>query len=243
MDNEQLTDSLFEALFRQAVIDDYVAEIDGIPPNEELAKIYSFSPEFELRMKKVFARYRRKEIFVRITKYIKRVAVVFLLASTVLFGILLINPEVRAAVGKVVVEWFEKFTSITFSGEEMETNEDMGRLRTEYMPDGYFQSSIEYFGNRTQVIFSNDSSAEIRFIYSPGKNIANFSIDNENHTIENYMIGNASAFIAAALNNDFDNGIIFNVENYDVEIWGKIPVDELIKMAESVIENKSEPIN
>jgi len=48
-------ESVFESLFRQAVIDAFVKEIEAIPSNEELKKIYSFSPQFELRMKKLFS--------------------------------------------------------------------------------------------------------------------------------------------------------------------------------------------
>jgi hypothetical protein len=60
MNKDRVNDEVFEALFRQAVIDDFNEEIDSIPTNEDLAKIYSFSPEFEIRMKKLFIKDRRK---------------------------------------------------------------------------------------------------------------------------------------------------------------------------------------
>ena len=40
MNTNQLSDSVFEALFRQAVIDSIYEEIDELPPNEELAAMY-----------------------------------------------------------------------------------------------------------------------------------------------------------------------------------------------------------
>ena len=45
----------FETLFRQAVIDSFVEEIKAIPSDEELKKIYSFSPQFERRMEKLLS--------------------------------------------------------------------------------------------------------------------------------------------------------------------------------------------
>lgn len=38
-----------------AVIDEYNEEINSIPPKEKLMQTISFSPEFELKMKKLFA--------------------------------------------------------------------------------------------------------------------------------------------------------------------------------------------
>ncbi|MCL2517190.1 MAG: hypothetical protein FWF15_01380 [Oscillospiraceae bacterium] len=107
MDNSKNNDPVFEALFKQAVIDDYTDEIDSIPSNDELVKKYPFTPQFNVRMKKLFARVRRKEILNKVIKFSQRAAVIFLFFTTFLFGLLLINPEVRATVGNVFVEWFE----------------------------------------------------------------------------------------------------------------------------------------
>lgn len=77
INKDQVNDVIFEALFRQAVIDDFNEEIDSIPTNEQLAKIYS----------------------------------IFIIVLGLLFGTLFFNIEVRAAVGKVLVEWYEKVWS------------------------------------------------------------------------------------------------------------------------------------
>lgn len=61
MNKDQVNDVIFEALFRQAVIDDFNEKIDSIPTNEQLAEIYSFSWEFEMRMKKLFVKDHRRK--------------------------------------------------------------------------------------------------------------------------------------------------------------------------------------
>jgi hypothetical protein len=228
-------DPVFEALFRQAVIDKYDDEINSLPSNEELAKLYPFSPSFDLRMKRVIARYRRKDIFQKISKNMQRVAVILLIVSTVFFGMLLTNPEVRAAVGNVIVGWYEQFTSITFTRTEpnVENAERIG-LNPEYVPDGYFMLTSENIVDMTFTLFSNEYGNQIRFIYRPGYAATNISIDNENHVIENHQMNGADAFIAIATDTDFDNGIVFVFENHVVEIWGTVHIDELMKMAESL---------
>ena len=63
MNKNPISDTVFEALFRQVVIDDYIDEVESAPSREELAKLYPISPEFDLRMKKLFDRVRRKDFF------------------------------------------------------------------------------------------------------------------------------------------------------------------------------------
>lgn len=46
-----------EALLRRAVIQDHENELTSIPPEDELRKMYTFSPQHELRMKALFQKY------------------------------------------------------------------------------------------------------------------------------------------------------------------------------------------
>ncbi len=62
MNKNQVSDTVFEALFRQAIIDDFNEEMDSIPTNEQLARIYSFSSKFEMRIKKFLQRIVEKAL-------------------------------------------------------------------------------------------------------------------------------------------------------------------------------------
>ena len=61
---------------------------------------------------------------------------------------------------------------------------------------------------------------------------------NENHEINSYVILDKEAFSITAVNDKFDNGVIWNMEGHTFDLWGKVPVDELKKVAESISENK-----
>lgn len=236
MNKDQVDDVVFEALFRQAVIDDFNEEIDSIPTNEQLAKIYSFSPEFELRMKKLFTKDRRKDFIKTISLYSRRVASVLIIVLGLLFGTLLFNAEVRAAVGNVLVEWYEKFTSFTLIGDEIIDEKKEWSLN--YMPEGYIQENYEVLGRITSIEYRNNQGEKIRFTYVPEGSVTNISVDNENHEISNCVILGNEAFSITALDDKFDNGLIWNMEGHTFDLWGKIPVDELKKVAESISENK-----
>ena len=51
------------------------------------------------------------------------------------------------------------------------------------------------------------------------------------------ILGN-EAFSIIALDDKFDNGVIWNMDGHTFDLWGKIPMDELKKVAESILENK-----
>ncbi|WP_406241879.1 DUF4367 domain-containing protein [Tissierella carlieri] len=236
MNKNQVSYTVFEALFRQAIIDDFNEEIDSIPTNEQFAEIYSFSIDFEIRMKKLFTRDRRRSSFKNAMLYSRKVASILIIVLGLLFGTLLFNNEVRAAVGKVLVEWYDKFTSFTFRDDEVIGEKKDWTLN--YLPKGYALKNYEVLGRITNIEFTNNQGDKIRFSYRLEEGITNISVDNENHEINSYVILDKEAFSITAVNDKFDNGVIWNMEGHTFDLWGKVPVDELKKVAESISENK-----
>lgn len=236
MNKDQVKDVVFEALFRQAVIDDFNEEVDSIPTNEQLAKIYPFSTDFEIRMKKLFTRDCRRSSFRNAMFFIRRVASILIIVLGLLFGTLLFNTEVRAAVGKVLVEWYQKFTSFTFRDSEIIVEKKEWTL--EYLPEGYTMKNHEVLGRITNVEFVNELGDKIRFSYRPEGNITNISVDNENHKIDSCEILNNEAYCISTIDDELHNGVIWNRDGHTFDLWGKIPMEELKKIAESISESK-----
>ena len=84
-------DILFEAMLKQAVIKSHMKELAALPPEEELRKMYTFSERHNKRMRKLFAKERRRAIFADVYRYAKLAAAVICVATTVIF-----SPERRA---------------------------------------------------------------------------------------------------------------------------------------------------
>lgn len=236
MSKNQMNEIVFEALFRQAVIDDFNEEINSIQPNEELSKIYSFSPEFETRMGKLLTKDRRKDHVKKTMYYSRKVASIVIIVLGLLFGSLLLNTEVRATVGKVLVEWYEKFTTFSFR-DDVVIDENKDWILS-YIPEEYSQKNYEVLGRIKNIEYVNIQGDKIRFTYVPDNSITNISVDNENHEIDTFILLGNKAYSIIATNNEFDNGIIWNMEGYTFDLWGKLPIDELEKIAESIVENK-----
>lgn len=233
MNEKQMDNSVFEALFRQAVIDDYNKEIDSIPSREKLQEIISFSPEFELRMKKLLLNERRKEHLQKFSNYLKKAAAILVIVTTVTFSILLFSPDVRAAVKNTVIEWYDKFTSFIFQGEKTDTREHK-EWRPQYIPAGYLEITVEKIGRATDIEYANDEGNVIHFSYRPEENDTTINVDNENHTIESKIINGYDTFIIKAMKDDIENGIIWSMDGYTFNIWSVLPVDELIKVTQSI---------
>jgi len=231
MSNE-ISDLVFEALFRQAVIDDFIDEINSFPPDDVLAMEYPLSPAFELRMKKLFALDRRKEAAKTIIRYAKKAAVIVFVIISLLFGALMLNPEVRAAVSKVIIEWYEQFTRISFRSEATDTSKKYV-LKPSYVPDGYYEYSFNVFNSMTDIIYINDANMIITFSLYPD-NMPNISVDNEKHDITEVLINGNKSLVIKAHDNTSSNGLIYYHNGFMMEIWGFIPVDDLLKMAKSI---------
>ncbi len=236
MTKNEMNDIVFEALFRQAVIDDFNDEINSAQSNELLSKMYSFSEEFDNRMKKLLTKDRRKEYFKKTVHYSRKVASILFIVLGLLFGSLLLNTEVRASVGKVLVEWYEKFTTFSFKDEVV--IDETKHWILGHIPEGYSQKNYEVLGRIKNIEYANIQGDKIRFTYVPDNSITNISVDNENHEIDTFMLLGNKAYSIIATNKEFDNGIIWNMEGHTFDLWSKLPIDELKKIAESMVENK-----
>jgi len=233
----KMDDNLFEALFRQAVIEEFKKEVESIPKKDELIKIVTLSPEFELRMRRLLARDRRRDIVLKAIHVGKRVAAIILLAVGFLSLLMLSNAKVRASVKEAIVEWYNKYISIIFNGQEASDTSDIKEFRPKYLPKGFKESQVEKDDDRAIFIYQNDFGDSIYVSYWHNYYNANILIDNENHIIETRMINGYEVFIAYAIQENPINVIVWTMDNYQFRIWSTLSMDELIMMAESMCNN------
>jgi len=224
-----------EALLRQAVIENYKRELSAIPSDEQLAQLYAFSKHHETRMRRLFVRERRRTFSRVALFYLKRALAVLLIAVTLVFGLLMLNPNVRAAVRDVIIEWHDKFTSFTFSGEIADIAIEW---RPIYLPEGFVESEVLKYGAFTDIIYTNHEGVEIRFSFTDAHDGFSASIDNENRLIESVEINGIDAFVMTSLSVDVEHGIIWNSGGYFFELWSFLSISELQRIAESVTPEK-----
>jgi len=223
-----MSDSVFEALFRQAVIDNFFEELDSLPPDEDLERTYTFSLAHESRMKKLFAKDVRVERLNIVFLWSKRVAAVVVITATILFGSLMFVPEVRAVVVETITEWYEKFVRFTSNKVEVEkTNHE-----PTYTPEGFYEELRESDELITTIIYANEEG--IIILFESSRASGSLSLDNEERDYKVVQDGNITFHVFSASGEKTDNSIIWDFHDQRYQISSIIPVDEMFEIALSV---------
>lgn len=221
-----------EAVLRCAVIENHNREIADIPSEEELSKLYTFSKQHEARMKILFAKENYRLIRRKIFKISKNIAAVLIITFAVLFGTLLTNSDVRAAVEQVIIKWFEEFTRFSFSNQE--TVEELAEWYPSYMAADFDETEKYFFTNIRSIEFRNQGNDSISLDYSLADRIS-FAIDNE-HSTYNIIENNGIEYhVFPSESDEYKTKIIWYKSGYGFILESNIDLDELIKIATSVI--------
>jgi len=224
-----INNHLFEAMLRQAVIQNSKNQMAALPSEEELAKIYTFSDEHNRKMKKLFAADKRRETVVVIFKWSKVVAIAVCVSVTLMFGTLLTSAEFREAVGNVIITWFDKFTK--FQSQDSQFTEREWLL--EYLPEGFSLHDSYRVGDIKGVEYNNSNGVTIEFSYSPSD--FSTSVDNEDREYEILLENNIYYHVfETTINDNKSNIIIWDMEEYRFTVMGNCDIEELLKIAFSV---------
>lgn len=224
---------LFDALFRQAVIDNYEEELSVIPTEKELSALYAFSDAHIARMKRLFSQAERHEMLRSAAKWVKRCAAVFIVVTVVLFGALMMVPEVRAAVKSVIIEWYDQFTKFT-SGQD--PTKESQEWEPSYVPEGFAED--ERYGDfgRLTIWYLDSRGNSIVFTYFDQSD--SVSVDNENRDFYEVESAGTIYYVFESETQDKGNSVIWDKEGYRFTIEGQSPESELLNIAKSV-EKKS----
>lgn len=234
MDNV-FRETVSEALLRKAVIDDHINELNAIPPSDESAAIYTFSVGHEARMHRLFKKERRRELRHSFLQIARRVAVTLLFLCTFLFGLLMINPDVRAAVLDVIIERFDRYTQYTFGDRvvsESEYPEDILWL-PDYVPDGFTKGATKstFFMNVTE--YENEDAERLSFDCG-FRDAMTISTDNEYATYWIVNENDVEYHVYERTGEDNKSSIIWTRDEYAMKVSGRLPIEELLRMAQSV---------
>ncbi|GHU40050.1 hypothetical protein FACS1894111_00050 [Clostridia bacterium] len=229
MNSEQIfKDDVSEALFRQAVIDDFnrrIAEAEQEAAKEK----HVFSERHERQMKKLFARERRKESLQRTFRRIRKASIAVAAAFTS-FGLLLWTvPEVRAAVTKTVVKFFDKFAQ--FDGGAPATENIHWHLS--YLPEGYAETSNMTEGFATFISYSDTSGTPLSFDAVPA-DASSIAVNNEGVIYGQTIIDGLVYHTFTADSDSQGNTVVWDKDGYRLVLGGGVSIDTLLKMAQSV---------
>ena len=220
--------TVFEALLRQAIVDNLYELAASVPPNEVLDTMFTVSERHDKCMRKLCAREDRREQIHGIMKPIRKIAVAAVVAIVILFGALMLNSDVRAVVAEVIIEWYGQFTRFIGAGENApaESND----WSPTYLPDGYKEVSL-FIGDHTKVEYEDENGTLLIFKFSPDDN--DLRIDNEETEYTEEKIDGITYYVFTADAERKPNKITWFYMGYSFYLSGYIGTEILLNIATS----------
>lgn len=226
--DKTINDSVFGALFRQAVIDNFLEELNSLPPDEELAKFYTFSPEHEARMQRLFSREARKKRVHTAVRWSRRAAAVIVIAAAVLFAALMFVPQVRAEVSRTITEWYSQFVRFTSNAPDTKKT----NLEPKYIPEGFNEILRDDLEMISAVIYENKEGLLI--VFQSSLESGSLSLDNENSIYDTQKIDGVEYHVFTTTVEDGENHLVWAIDGQRYLVSSVLPIDVLFAIAMSI---------
>ena len=230
MNNCTKSEALFDAILEVAVGEAFQKEMNELPSNEELNKIYKPSPELDKRIKRLIIQRNRKLKMKRLARNFGKIAAAICIMFALSFSILLNIEATRNLIFNLVVEWEEKYTELRF--DESNTYNDI-YIRPTYLPEGFREKSVNNTGQITIIIYSNDAGVEITFTQRTTIK-GTMLVDNENTSFTEVDVAGNTGYLFKAKTEDDLNELIWISNGILFKLTSKIGSDQLLLIAESI---------
>lgn len=220
-------DEIFDILLKSTLISRYENEASAAMLSTEE---HIYPADFHRRLRRIRNSAGRRERISAAGRIVSRFAVTAAAAMGILFGGLLTQPEVSAAVGNVFRSIFPTHDSYSFStGSDVEFNKN---IRLGYVPEGYELRSVYYMGNSALLSYEfNDSYIYFNYSLADGSSI---TVDNEKLNFAEITGKHTTYYYYSSSDNDYSTVIWFD-KGYAYSIDAQINQNEFVKMAESII--------
>ena len=220
--------AIFDILVKDALISIYESELSDLMLDSDE---HEYSKSVYKTIRKIGRRIAAKDhaiVFFRIS----RKAIVSVAAILgIVFGGLLTQPSVYAAVENVIKEIFATNDSYTFSNN-CTINEFNKEIRFGYVPDGYELKAAYYNYNNVDLIYKNRYDMEILFSYNSSNSLS-ISIDNETHNYNEIIRDGITFHYYEAIKDDY-NIMMWNDDCYMYCIDAQLPMEEIVRIAENL---------
>ena len=166
---------------------------------------------------------------------VQKVAVVLLIASVSLGGVMAISPTVRAAVIQWVTEWYETHIVYRYFSEQPQM-EDIFHFTIQGVPQGYEEVERVELPSSGSVVYEAENGEVIYFDYAYMHQGSGTFVALDGENVENVTIaGMTGQCFLSDVEGNF-NTLTWIDEEYNVQfiIDCALEVDDLILMAESV---------
>lgn len=205
--------------------------LEQIPKESELFHI--FSKKFNHKMKALLKYEKRTPFMRRFVRYSKTAIATILITISLTFAATMSVEAYRVRFFEIVTHIWEQLTSITISSNENAGSDILVAYEPTYLPDGYLASDRTSDKYEQTIIYTNSASDNIYFsqyLLTQGEAI----IDTEGIESETIEIDGQSV---TCIENKGVIQVYWNDSRHSFYIMGSMDKTELVRMAQSIIEN------
>ena len=233
--NNETKEKIFDLVLADALMGSLDIELREIDENKEYDD-YKFPDTFDRKVRKIANSIGRNDIIKKCTQVCVKVVVTAAAIMGVIFGGLLTQPDVYAAVQNVIRTIFDKYDKydyIGYIGDELTVENFNNNIRLGYVPDGYFLSSGEYFPAYVTLLYKDKNDNEIIFDYGIADGLS-VIYDNEHNSFSSFTTNGMEYYYYESNDNDFFDVLIWFKDGYSFSILAHLSKEELVKIAENV---------
>lgn len=204
---------------------------------QELEEYFSVEPPMQLsaRVKRRIIK-RAKRGATPILVYAKRAAMIALVVMAIGFAGVMSIDAVRAALWNAIVGWYEEYIAVAFVQEEMVSapTEILEYREPRGLGEEFERYEVRRNESSLSVEYENDT---VLVIYRQGllDQFEMFTSNQESEMSEKIEVNGCSGLVASAMTNIGEQlTILWHDDEYAYVLTGNMPVDELLRIAESV---------
>ncbi|MDR1328183.1 MAG: DUF4367 domain-containing protein [Oscillospiraceae bacterium] len=218
--------SVLEAVFRQAVIENYENELDELNNEPDV----SVSDRHRRRMEALFAKARREKQTAVIIVWAKRFSAAAASLLVIVGALLMTVPAVRASAGEAFVAFCEKY--VTFGSGSAEVPDAAVDWSPTFIPEGFSESSRAQFTTITVIRYADAEGEIIEFMYMPADD--SMSVNYEHVDYGQTLHGDIVYHTFAAETDEYKSAVVWDTDGYIFNVTAYLPVEQLLEIAWSV---------
>lgn len=229
--NNESKNKIFDVVLTEALKEYMDIELKRV---DELvqAETCEFSDKFERRVHKIGNSIGRVDRIKSLAKIVFKTVVSAAATFGIIFGMLLTQPDVYAAVQKTIRTVFGEYDRIEYIDDASDANVLNDSIRLGYVPQGYYLSNGEYTPIDVVLTYTNGVDI-IRFEYGIAEGAIS-CFDNEHSEYEQFTSNSIEYHYYNSSDARFDNTIIWSENGYYFVVYAYLPKEILVKIAENV---------
>ena len=149
------------------------------------------------------------------------------------FGGLLTQPAVYAAVQNVIQTVFKNYDKYDFGGDELTVDNFNNNIRLGYFPEGYYLANGEYSRISVSLTYIDQNDNKIMFDYGIADGSSTI-YDNEHNSYSKFIVNDIEYHYYESKDNDFYNTLVWYKDGYSFSVLAHLPKEELVKIAKNV---------